>query len=490
MKRVVAIYARLSREDEDKIDGNKESRSIDNQIKSLSIYAKEHDMEIYRIYYDDGFTGANQDRPDFQQLLKDCYAHKFNTLLIKDISRLGRVMHQVGQLIEQTFPENNIRVISLNDNYDSDNYSDTESIVLRNFLNSYYLKDFKRKHRKVLEYRSRTKHLNYYPKYGYCFDSERNEHIDPYSSAIVEKIFQYVADGKTTPEVARLLNEAGILTRSRYATEVLGMKPLNKTPAKEWNGEKVWEIVKDYEYCGHSLNLVRHEEPPILIRNTHYAIISEELFKKANDMIMTRNTRPKGVRHLGKILLDLKTGQRLSFITGRNKVKEDYYYSKKGKYSIKLKTLHSLLYQSAIELIESCVNNGTVVKDLYKKRIFKARESNKEELTFKLNSLNEEYSRLMEEYFNGRVPQLKFDKKSSDLVTRIKNIESQLAEFNQYEAQIIIYERKFKRFLETIKTVPENDLDLIEIVIAKVYFAKPEGQKELDITIVYKFEEL
>lgn len=131
MKKIAAIYARLSREDEDKIDG-KESKSIESQIKTLSDYANEHDIEIYKIYYDDGYSGSTQNRPDFKRLLQDCYAHKFNILLIKDISRLGRVLHQVGQLIEHTFPENNIRVISLNDGYDSQTYIG-ESIVLKIF---------------------------------------------------------------------------------------------------------------------------------------------------------------------------------------------------------------------------------------------------------------------------------------------------------------------------------------------------------------------
>ena len=136
----VAIYARLSREDEDKIDGNKESRSIENQIKVLSDYATQNEFEIYEVYYDDGISGATQERPAFQKMLEDAKKKKFNILLVKDISRLGRTMHHVGKLIDETFPSLNIRVISINDKYDSSTYKDDESIVIRNFLNAYYLK--------------------------------------------------------------------------------------------------------------------------------------------------------------------------------------------------------------------------------------------------------------------------------------------------------------------------------------------------------------
>ena len=120
MKSKAVIYARLSREDEDKIDGNKsESRSVENQIKTLSDFAGEHDLDIVKIYYDDGYSGGNFERPGFKDMMRAMERHEFEVLLIKDISRLGRVLHRVGELIEIIFPRNNIRVISVNDNYDT-----------------------------------------------------------------------------------------------------------------------------------------------------------------------------------------------------------------------------------------------------------------------------------------------------------------------------------------------------------------------------------
>ena len=109
MKNRAVIYARLSREDEDKLDGNKESRSVENQIKFLTQYAFENGFELVDIYADDGYTGGNLDRPDMQRLLADIKTHRFNIVLVKDISRFGRSLHRVGSLIEKIFPENNIR---------------------------------------------------------------------------------------------------------------------------------------------------------------------------------------------------------------------------------------------------------------------------------------------------------------------------------------------------------------------------------------------
>ena len=149
MKNITAIYARLSREDENKYYGNSESRSIENQIKALSDYAQENDFIIYKVYYDDGWSGSTLVRPQFQQLLNDMRNHKFNTLLVKDMSRIGRSLHKVGDLIERVFPENHIRVISVSDRYDSSQYKDDMSIVLRSFLNEYYLKDLMKKCRNL-----------------------------------------------------------------------------------------------------------------------------------------------------------------------------------------------------------------------------------------------------------------------------------------------------------------------------------------------------
>ena len=160
MNNIVAIYVRLSREDEDKIDKSKESRSIENQIKTLKDFAKEQGFAVYNIYADDGYSGGDFNRPAFKQMIDDMKRRRFNVLLLKDLSRLGRSLYKVGDLIENVFPVNGIRVISLGDKYDSQFYKDDMSIVLRSFLNDYYLKEFKKKCRKAREHYAQTKHLN------------------------------------------------------------------------------------------------------------------------------------------------------------------------------------------------------------------------------------------------------------------------------------------------------------------------------------------
>ena len=146
MMNKAVVYARLSREDEDKIDGNKkESRSIENQIKFLTSHAEKNGLVVTKIYYDDGVSGGTFDRPAFNEMIKDMKRKRFNIILIKDFSRLGRAMHKVGDFVENIFPAYNIRLISVSDNYDSFTSVDDESVVLRYFVNEFYLKDFKKK---------------------------------------------------------------------------------------------------------------------------------------------------------------------------------------------------------------------------------------------------------------------------------------------------------------------------------------------------------
>ena len=126
-----AVYVRVSGDDS-YVDT---SSSIDNQIKVIKDYCISNNIDIYRIYSDDGYSGKDMNRPSFKQLEKDLFLNKFNTIIVKDLSRIGRSLIKVGEFVEETCPRNSIRFISILDNYDSINYQNEESIVLKSFLN-------------------------------------------------------------------------------------------------------------------------------------------------------------------------------------------------------------------------------------------------------------------------------------------------------------------------------------------------------------------
>lgn len=493
MRNLVAIYARLSREDEGKIDGSKESRSIENQIKGLTSFANENNFEIYEIYYDDGFTGGDFNRPAFQRMLNDIKQRKFNILLVKDFSRIGRSLYRVGKFVEETLPQNNIRLISINDKYDSSKNFSEESIVLKAFLNDYYLKEFRKKMKFTRLRCAKTQHLNYYPKYGYNFDENRKEIIDDYSAGVVRQIFDLIGNkGLSTVKVADILNEQGVLTRSRYATEVLGLKALNKVPSKEWNADKVWAIAKDYEYCGHSLNWVRHiKEEQVLLKNTHLAIIDEDLYARTQEVIKNNSTRKEKLDHLGKLFVDRTTGKNLLYEKSKSNKNGKYYLriNNLRQYSFLAEDIENILYRDVLNVIECCKFDQIKFYDIMKNRLMSGNDFDKSKINSRLKSLNNEYSALLERYFNQLITEEMYENKSKVLLLKIKELELQLERLSETQAKIALFDVKFKKFIEDLKNTPKEKFDLIRFAISKVYINNV-SKNNIDMTILYKFEEI
>ena len=140
MFNVAAIYCRLSREDEK----TGESGSISTQKSILTEYAEKNNFAIYKTYVDDGYSGTTFERPGFQAMLRDADDKKFNIILVKDLSRFGRNYIQTGMYTEEYFPERNIRVIAINDNFDSEK-GDNEFAPFKNIINEWYTKDISKK---------------------------------------------------------------------------------------------------------------------------------------------------------------------------------------------------------------------------------------------------------------------------------------------------------------------------------------------------------
>ncbi len=493
MRDKALIYARLSREDEDKLDGIKtDSKSIENQIKLLTDYAVEKGFDIYKVYYDDGFSGGDFNRPGLNNVMKDLRTGKFNVFMIKDFSRLGRSTHRVGDLIENIFPRYNVRVISVDDHYDSLYYQSDEPVVLKNFLNEFYLKEFKKKMRVVRTHNANTKHLNYYPKYGYNFDEERREIIDEYSANIVKRIFHLIADGGlSTIKVADILNEEGVPTRSHYATEVLGLKPLNKNTSLSWTGEKVWEIVRDYEYCGHSLNWTRHKkEERILLKNTHLAIIDEDLYWRAQAVIDKRSKSNRRLNHLGKIIFDRKANKNLFYCRSVYPGGKDFYFLRVNglqAYRIEATMLENIIYKDVIKFIKACNVDSERMYNIFKTRLFGKNGVNLTTLQNNLKKLNEKYMALMEQSYLGIISQETFNNESAHMREEIQEAEKTIENYSNMEADIEILKIKFKKFLGTLSKLPFDKKDLIRFVVGKIYIDKIDGKK-IYITIHYKFE--
>jgi hypothetical protein len=296
----------------------------------------------------------------------------------------------------------------------------------------------------------------------------------------------------STCKVADILNKEGVLTRSLYAVQILGLKGLNKVPATKWNGEKVWEIVTDYEYCGHSINWVSHiKEEQILLKDTHLAIVDEELYRKAQQVIEKRSTNRNRVNHIGKLLIDRQTGRNLLYNRKVGEEEKATYYSRVNnlrQYSINARAIEKVIYQDALNVIECCKFDQERFYNLFRQKLFKGKEFNQYKLKERLKKLNEEYSHLLEGYFSQIVCEDIYQKKSKQLLVSIKETEIELERCVNNKANIELFEIRFKRFLESIKNISKDMFDVIKQVVDKVYINEVKDKQTFDMTIIYKFE--
>lgn len=488
MKNRAVIYARISREDSEKNNSSENGKSIENQIKILTNYANENALKISKKYVDVGYSGGTFNRPFFNEMIKDLKKKKFDVILIKDFSRLGRVMHKVGYLVENLFPSSGIRLISVNDNFDSLHSKNDDLIVLKYFFNDYYLKEFKTKQKKLRDFYAKTKHLNYYPKYGYNFDENKKEIIDGYSSNVVKMIFNCIAfKNFSLNKVAQILNENGVLTRSNYATKILNLKPLNKVSANKWNAQKVWEIATDYEYCGHSLNLIKNKENKILIKNTHLKIIDEKLFYLARKNLQKRSKISNKLEHLGKIIIDRKSGKNLYF-SCNYKNKSNYYFKReKGLlvYKIDSNLIKEILIKDVINLVISLDFQNEFLYDFYKINFFNNEDFSKTILQDKLDLLNQDYEKILKSRFLNKIDENTFLKEGNYYCNEINKTELLLEKTYKRQLQIKEFEYKFKKYISNLNAKIFND-KLIKSLIEKIYVEKRTNNNEVELTIVYE----
>ena len=159
----VALYIRLSQEDSDNGENREESNSVTSQKTLLNEYINEHkDLIVYDTYVDDGYTGTEFNRPEFQRLLEDMRKGNINCVIVKDLSRLGRNYIEVGNYIEQIFPLFNIRFIAINDLVDSFKNPTSANTILvpfKNLINDEYARDTSIKIRSALNSRKKKRRI-------------------------------------------------------------------------------------------------------------------------------------------------------------------------------------------------------------------------------------------------------------------------------------------------------------------------------------------
>ncbi|MCI6388333.1 MAG: recombinase family protein [Ruminococcus sp.] len=303
---ITALYCRLSRDDGAEGDSN----SVANQKRMLTKYAKENGFGNTRFYVDDGYTGTNFNRPGFQQMLEDIEMGYVSTIIVKDMSRLGRDYLQVGYYTDTYFPDRNIRFIAVNDCVDS-NDGENELAPFRNVMNEMYARDISRKVRSSHRLRGNAGEPLSQPPYGYMKSPENKKKwiVDAEAAQVVQDIFRMCLEGKGNETIARILQEQKVLIPMAYWQSKglpRGGKKTQPNPYK-WGKTTVAKILAQQEYCGDVINFKTYsksfknksripnpEENWAVFKNVHEPIIDRETFEAVQKLISkTKRRAPK-----------------------------------------------------------------------------------------------------------------------------------------------------------------------------------------------------
>ena len=487
----VGIYLRLSKDDGD----NVESESITNQRKIIKDYIKENDdMILCEEYVDDGYSGANFNRPSFKKLIHDIETKRINMVITKNLARLGRNYIGVGNYIEKYFPDHGVRYLAILDNID--NFLESASndfMPIKSVFNEKHCRDtsiaVKRTKRKRMEegfYACTT------PPFGYKKDPEVPGKliIDEEASKTVKKIFELKLQGYTCNKIVEYLENNNYLTPSQY----MNIRGLENVKNKEvWRKSSVTKILGNQVYLGYCVRgktqkisykskdkISIKRKDFIVTKNTHEAIISEEVFETVHNTKKYGLTREaKENTHLLKNFIYCKNcGQKLIFKNARKKV---YVYCRNNSDNPKLcsndcKIDYNLIENKIIEYISNSykeyLKNNKMKDNLYRKSTQNAMKSIENELDELRNILNKINFKIMSLY-NQRLSDEITEEEYKD---RYKTL---LEERKELSENVTDKENEIKN-----KTTELNTLSQKKSVLKKIEKLEKKDFKDI------KFEEL
>ena len=301
----VAIYCRLSEEDRNKQLETDDSESIKNQKAMLVQYAMEKGWEIYNIYSDDDYTGADRKRPEFNRLLSDAEDRKFDIILCKTQSRFTRELELVEKYMHGLFPLWGIRFVSIVDNADTANKGNKKSRQINGLVNEWYLEDMSENIKSVLTNRRKNGfHIGAFALYGYKKDPEQKGHliIDEEAAAVVREVFTLFSQGYGKTAIARMLNDRGIPNPTEYKRlHGLRYKEPTRKNSTLWKYYAIADMLVNEIYIGNMVqgkygsisyktkqNKPRPKELWYRVEGTHEPIIDRELWDRVQAMVAER----------------------------------------------------------------------------------------------------------------------------------------------------------------------------------------------------------
>ena len=501
---ITALYCRLSQEDE----RLGESLSIENQRLMLQKYAEEHRFPNIQFYVDDGFSGADFNRPDFKRMMNDVECGKVGIVIVKDQSRLGRDYLQTGMLMEITFPQYDVRFIAVNDGVDSANgVSDFSGI--KNYFNDFYARDTSRKIRAVQRAKGeRGERVSSATPYGYMRNPENKKELipDPETAPVVKRIFEMCANGMGVGKICDVLTKDSILAPSVYMFQRTGKRigqPDLSRPY-HWAQTTVRKMLENREYVGDTVNFktysksnklkkrIKNDPENILIfKDTHEGIIDRKTFDLVQKHYEGRR-RPdkhgetdKYAGYLfcgdcGKRLYLHRAKENVFACAGHKKRTTDctmHYIRENVLDQIvlhNLKTVTAFAREQPEEFYAMATQNG----EAEAKKFYATAEHEKVQIEKRIKELDNIIRCLYEDRVTGRITPERYDimasgyeQEQAELRQELTSITKRISEMDMREKCIQEFMDKAKFYIEMPKLTPE----LLRVFIRRIeVYEKPE----------------
>ena len=524
-EKITAIYCRLSREDE----LANESNSISNQRAILEKYARDQGFCNIQFFVDDGYSGANFNRPDWQRMIALVEADHIGIILAKDMSRIGRNYLEVGFYTEVLFVQHNVRFIAINSGVDSANQQDNDFAPFLNIINEFYVKDSSKKVTASIRHKGESgEYITSNPPYGYVKDPDDPKRwiVDEESAAVVKQIFAWCMEGCGTAEIARKLMNAKIENPSAYAAKH-GRKTSGKPTADpyEWSHRAVADILRRQEYLGHMVNFRGHTQSNKtkrriandpsqwkMFENTHEAIIDQDTFDQVQELRQNKR-RPsrKGMTHMfSGIARCADCGEKLYYCTDTRYKDERGYFScsTSKKKTVAACSSHyiraSVMEEGVLQhmrLVISCIACyedkfrqalGTQKKTQLQKEIAaKRRELQKAER--RIAELDKLFKRIYEDLIAGKLTEARFqmladdyEQEQAELTEKINTLTKEIAEQENQATSVERFIRQVKKYLTLDALTPTIVNDMIKAIYVHASDTS-SGKRVQEVEICYNY---
>ena len=525
-EKTTALYCRLSRDD----GGDAESNSIGNQKIILSRYAQEHGFSNTKFFIDDGWSGANFNRPGFEAMMADVDEGLIGTIICKDMSRFGRDYLHVGLYTEIKFPEAGIRFIAINDGVDSASGITDDFTPFRNIINEWYCRDISKKIKASMQLRAKQgEHITGNVPYGYKKSDEDPKKwvVDEVPAKIIREIFKLYLDGGNAHQISDEMERRGYEAPGDYLEKQnqyrKGKSVTFDTPKAMWHPGTVLNILDRYEYCGHTVSYRRKcvsykshktvlnpEEDWIITKNTQEAIIDEDTWQTVHKIRESGRRRKEHVWDKGALngfLYCPDCGSKLYFShPQRLKTSGTYmcgyymHYKKCSTHYIRRDELEpAVLSRLRADCAFAREHEDEFVK-LVEKKTRKsgadaARKGEKEyaEAKERLSEIDNIINQLYEDKVGGALSPERFSKMLSNyekeqetLRGKCESLQVQINAARTTSDNAKQFIRVVKKFTEMQELTPEIVGTLIERVeVGQAH--KVDGVKRQEIKIVYNF---